>query len=84
MKINLSKEILNGEYDSETYLLIKEEGEVQACSGNTEFADLGLSIPNGEYNVVKLNYDDEGEISLSLIERVQFLNNDCIQIANLS
>ena len=35
-------------------MLINSEGDVEAISGNTEFNDLGIEIPVGEYLVVKV------------------------------
>ena len=42
------------DYESEDFLLINQNGEVVAVSGNTEFNDLGVKIPTGEYLVAQV------------------------------
>ena len=53
MKLKITEDLAVG-YESETYLLIDSSGEVFAQSGNTEFDDLGIAIPLGEYLIVKV------------------------------
>tara|TARA_R100001594_G_scaffold82351_1_gene116848 strand:- start:225 stop:626 length:402 start_codon:yes stop_codon:yes gene_type:complete len=53
MKLKITEDLAVG-YESETYLLIDSNGEVFAQSGNTEFNDLGIEIPSGEYLVLKI------------------------------
>ena len=53
MKLKITEDLAVG-YESETYLLIDSSGEVFAQSGNTDFDDLGIAIPLGEYLVVKV------------------------------
>ena len=47
-------------YEHEDYLLINQEGSVVSVSGNTEFNDLGISIPNGNYLVVQVLKEQAG------------------------
>ena len=51
MKIKITE--LAG-YESEDFLLINQHGSVVAVSGNTEFNDLGVEIPVGEYLVAQV------------------------------
>ena len=53
MKIKITDELAVGYADGDC-LLINSEGDVAAVSGNTEFNDLGIEIPVGEYLVVKV------------------------------
>ena len=53
MKLKITEDLAVG-YESETYLLIDSSGEVFAQSGNTDFDDLGIAIPLGEYLIVKV------------------------------
>ena len=53
MKIKITDELAVG-YSDGDFLLINEEGDVAAVSGNTDFNDLGIKIPVGEYLVVKV------------------------------
>ena len=60
MKLKITEDLAVG-YESETYLLIDSSGEVFAQSGNTEFDDLGIAIPLGEYLVVKVLPDTQDQ-----------------------
>ena len=53
MKLNITDELAVG-YGLGLYLLINSEGDVEAVSGNTEFNDLGIEIPVGEYLVAQV------------------------------
>ncbi len=65
MKLKITDQLAVG-YEQEDFLLINQEGEVQAVSGNTEFNDLGLKIPVGEYLVAQVLGGEEGQLGCTL------------------
>ena len=44
LNIGITKQIIDGNYEVDDFLLIDSYGEVQAVSGNSEFADI---LPSG-------------------------------------
>lgn len=60
MKLNITETLAVG-YEPADHLLINEAGNVEAVSGNTEFNDLGIEIPPGEYLVVQVCEPEEEE-----------------------
>ncbi len=60
MKLKITDSIAVG-YEDGDCLLINEDGDVEAVSGNTEFDDLGVNIPPGEYLVVQVCEPEEEE-----------------------
>ena len=65
MKLKITDELAVG-HEQEDFLLINQEGEVQAVSGNTEFNDLGVEIPVGEYLVAQVLGGEEGQLGCTL------------------
>ena len=60
MKLKITEELAVG-YEQDDFLLINQEGNVHAVSGNTEFNDLGIEIPPGQYLVVQVCEPEEEE-----------------------
>ena len=66
MKLKITDELSVG-YEQEDFLLINQDGDVAAVSGNTDFNDLGLKIPVGEYLVAQvLAPEEEGQLGCTL------------------
>jgi len=65
MKLNITDELAVG-HELGLYLLINSEGDVEAVSGNTEFNDLGIEIPVGEYLVAQVLGGKEGQLGCTL------------------
>ena len=65
MKLKITEEIAVG-YEQEDFLLINQDGDVAAVSGNTEFNDLGVEIPVGEYLVAQVLGGEEGQLGCTL------------------
>ena len=65
MKLKITDELAVGYADGD-YLLINSEGDVEAISGNTEFNDLGIEIPVGEYLVAQVLAPEEGQLGCTL------------------
>ena len=65
MKLKITEEIAVG-YEQEDFLLINQDGDVAAVSGNTEFNDLGVEIPVGEYLVAQVLPGEEEQLGCTL------------------
>ena len=65
MKLKITDDLAVG-YGLGLYLLINSEGDVEAVSGNTEFNDLGIEIPVGEYLVAQVLGGEEGQLGCTL------------------
>ena len=70
MKIKITEELAVG-HELDTYLLVNQEGDIEAYSGNTDFNDLGNEVPKGEYLVVKvlksdIAIDDQAQLGCTL------------------
>ena len=65
MKLKITDDLAVG-YGLGLYLLINSEGDVEAVSGNTEFNDLGIEIPVGEYLVAQVLAPEEGQLGCTL------------------
>ena len=62
MKIKITEELAVG-HEHGTYLLVNQEGDIEAYSGNTDFNDLGNEVPKGEYLVLKsIENNDETQL----------------------
>tara|TARA_Y100000361_G_scaffold23889_1_gene18966 strand:- start:1389 stop:1667 length:279 start_codon:yes stop_codon:yes gene_type:complete len=65
MKLKITDQLAVG-YEQEDFLLINQDGDVAAVSGNTEFNDLGVKIPAGEYLVAQVLGGEEGQLGCTL------------------
>ena len=65
MKLKITDQLAVG-YEQEDFLLINQDGDVAAVSGNTEFNDLGVKIPAGEYLVAQVLGGAEGQLGCTL------------------
>ena len=65
MKLKITDDLAVG-YENGDCLLINSEGDEIAVSGNTEFNDLGVEIPVGEYLVVQVLGGEEGQLGCTL------------------
>ena len=65
MKLKITDELAVG-YEQEDFLLINQDGDVAAVSGNTEFNELGVEIPVGEYLVAQVLGGEEGQLGCTL------------------
>ena len=50
---NIYRQITNGEYEQDDYILIDSHGEIQAVSGNSDFWEDG-TVPRRDYIALKV------------------------------
>ena len=66
-EINIYSQITEGDYETDDYILIDRNGEIQAVSGNSDFWEDGV-VPRRDYIALKVVrfinpniFDEEGE-----------------------